>query len=240
MIKVKLVAITKPLIEGIETANEFIAYAARVSNPSNQMNTLTAPKLIQYLIKNKHWSPFEQVSLTLEIEAPRDIIRQILRHRSNVFQEFSGRYADPTNELGFIIRETRLQDPRNRQNSISLEDSNLTEEQKKDLQFTWSFIQQEMINLAKQNYKWAIENGIAKECARVILPEGLTFSRLYMTGNLRSFIHWVDVRDYGHGAQKEHSQIANAAKEIIIKEFPSLEDYFYPNTTAQNYIHNKE
>ena len=215
---VKLVAITKPLVEGLETADEFIAYCARVSNPSNQMNSETSSKLIRYLIKHKHWSPFEQVSCTMEIETTRDIGRQILRHRSFAFQEFSQRYADPTKGLGFITRECRLQDPKNRQNSIEVDDKQLAED--------WILHQKGIINACQKTYEWAIKAGIAKEQARVILPEGLTVSRMYMTGSLRSWIHYVDVRA-PEGTQKEHRLIAEQVKEQLIEYFPSLYEYFY-------------
>jgi thymidylate synthase (FAD) len=213
MHSVKLVSITKPLIEGIETADEFIAYVARVSNPSNQFNTETAPKLLKYLINNHHWSPFELVHLTMEIETTRDIARQILRHRSFTFQEFSQRYADPTTELGFNDREARLQDAKNRQNSIETNDENL--------RLYWYHAQQSLISNAKSLYKWAIDNGIAKEQARAVLPEGLTMSRMYMSGSLRSWWHYTDLR-CANGTQKEHQDIAKECEQIIFEQFPSL------------------
>ena len=215
--KAKIVAITKPLIEGINTADEFIAYAARVSNPSNQMNTLTAPKLIAYCIRQKHWSVFEQVSATMEIETTLDIGEQILRHRSFCFQKFSQRYADPTKELGFVTRESRLQDPKNRQNSIEHNDN--------FIQSWWYSRQKEIIHDAENVYKWAIENGIAKEQARAVLPHGLTLCRFYMTGNLRSWIHYVEVRVEA-GVQKEHREIAEEIKTILVDHFPSLKEHF--------------
>lgn len=219
MSNVKLVAITKPIIEGVDTAEEFIAYAARVSNPSNQMNKETSGKLLRYCIKNKHWSVFEQVFLTLEVETTRDIGRQILRHRSFTFQEFSGRYADPTKELGFTTREARLQDKKNRQNSIETDDVNL--------QGYWNECQEAVTKVAIMNYEWAINNGIAKEVARSVLPEGLITTRMYISGSLRSFIHWIDVRAE-EGTQKEHREIAIAARDEILKHFPSLKEYWFP------------
>lgn len=221
--KVKLVAITRPVVEleynNIFTAEEFVAYAARVSNPANQANTETAPKLLKYLMKNSHWSPFEMVSMTVEVNTTRDIARQILRHRSFSFQEFSQRYADAS-QLGFTKRECRFQDKKNRQNSIKpdmLEDGGqwTIASQWKDGQ---SFILQQVEEL----YNWALENGIAKEQARAILPEGMTHSRLYMAGTLRSWVHYCQLR-CSNGTQKEHQEIANQAFEILKKEFPSLE-----------------
>ena len=215
--KVKIVAITKPLVEGINTADEFIAYTARVSNPSNQMNTLTAPKLISYCIKKRHWSVFEQVSATIEIETTRDIGRQILRHRSFSFQEFSQRYADPTQDLGFETRKARLQDLKNRQNSIDTYDE--------FLEAKWYHQQQFVTSVSLESYKWAIENGIAKEQARAVLPEGLTLTRMYMAGTLRSWITYIHTRTED-GTQREHKEIAEAIKLIIIEYFPSLKDHF--------------
>lgn len=215
--QVNLISITKPSIDGIETAEDFIVYTARVSNPSNQMNTLTGPKLIKYCINHKHWSIFEQCFLTLEVTTTRDIGRQILRHRSYTFQEFSARYADPTQELGFTIREARLQDPKNRQNSIETDDE--------DLKHEWYARQKKVQEVTKQNYDWAIRNGIAKELARAVLPEGLIMTKMYMSGSLRSFIHWIDVRS-GEDTQKEHREIANKSREEILKYFPSLNEYW--------------
>ena len=215
----KIIAITKPLIEGVETAEEFIAYAARVSNPSNQMNTLTAPKLLRYCIDHKHWSVFEQVSVTMQVDTTRDIAHQIVRHRSFAFQEFSQRYANPTEDMGFVTREARLQDAKNRQNSIEVQDFPLQNE--------WEIKQHNVEVHAKSTYEWAINNGIAKEQARAVLPEGLTKTRLYMSGSLRSFIHYVDVRAE-EGTQKEHRQVAISAREEILKHFPSLEEYWNP------------
>jgi thymidylate synthase (FAD) len=211
----KVVAITQPVIDGITTAEEFIAYAARVSAPTNQMNTETAPKLLGYLIKNRHWSPMEMVQVTLELNTTRDIARQILRHRSFSFQEFSQRYQT-VNELGFTTRECRLQDTKNRQNSVEihpLDESNLISD--------WEEKQEAVLNLVKETYNWALDKGIAKEQARSVLPEGLTKSRLYMAGTLRSWITYIALREK-NGTQKEHQQIAKMCKEEIIKYFPVI------------------
>ena len=193
------------------TPLDLVAFCARVSNPTNQNNTKTSKKLIKYLIKNKHWSPLEMVSACLEIETTRDIARQILRHRSFSFQEFSQRYADPTKELEFQMREARLQDAKNRQNSIPTED--------KALQAKWLSWQMTIAKAAKEGYTWAIENGIAKEQARALLPEGLTVSRLYMNGTLRSWVHYIDLRKE-NGTQLEHAEIALAVAEVINDLFP--------------------
>lgn len=209
---VKLVGITKPTIPGVESAEELVAYAARVSNPSNQMNTETAPKLLKYLAKHKHWSPFEMVSLVLEINTTRDIARQILRHRSFSFQEFSQRYAAAT-DLGFVTREARLQDVKNRQASNETEDKELIE--------VWEDKQLELVGQVKELYTWALSNGIAKEQARAVLPEGMTKSRLYMAGSLRSWLHFCFVR-MDVSTQKEHRAIAKAAQDILLEQFPSL------------------
>ena len=213
--KVKLISYSQPSKEfqemGIGDAQDLIAFCARVSNPSNQLNAETSEKLIRYLISHSHWSPLEMVTACLEIETTRDIARQILRHRSFSFQEFSQRYADPTKDLDFVIRETRLQDKKNRQNSIKSEN--------KDLNIEWEKRQKQDINSAIENYKWAIENGIAKEQARAVLPEGNTISRLYMNGTLRSWIHYIQLRA-SHGTQKEHTEIAKACAEVISKIFP--------------------
>jgi thymidylate synthase (FAD) len=195
------------------TIDEFIAYVARVSNPSNQNNHLTSEKLLKYLVKHKHWSPFEMVNVVMEINTTRDIARQILRHRSFSFQEFSQRYADPTSDLGFVERETRLQDEKNRQNSI--------ETQNEELQNCWYAKQKQQIHEAKLAYKWAVENGIAKEQARSVLPEGLTVSRMYMNGTLRSWIHYCEIR-MAEGTQKEHREVATNAWYEITREFTSL------------------
>ena len=216
----KVIAITKPLIEGVETAEEFIAYAARVSNPSNQMNHQTSAKLLKYCIDNRHWSVFEQVSVTMEINTTRDISHQIIRHRSFSFQEFSQRYADPTKDMDFVTRETRLQDHKNRQNSLSTDNQ--------ELQKCWYAKQKQQAHEAGLAYKWAIENSIAKEQARAVLPEGLTTTRLYMSGTLRSWIHYIDVRAE-EGTQKEHREVAVSAREEILKHFPSLSEYWYPD-----------
>ena len=212
---VRLVSYSTPsteLIEqGVDSTECLVAFCARVSNPSNQYNTSTTERLILYLIHNKHWSPLEMVSVCLEIETTRDIARQLLRHRSFSFQEFSQRYADPTKQLDFVIRETRLQDNTNRQNSIVTDKTDLIQE--------WEKRQQDVIDFAKSTYQWAIENGIAKEQARCVLPEGNTVSRLYMNGTLRSWIHYLELRS-GNGTQKEHIGIAMACAEVITKVFP--------------------
>ena len=220
----KIIAITNPILSAYETnterpigAEDFIAYCARVSNPQNQSNTLTAPKLLKYLITHKHWSPFEMVSITMDIITTRDIAHQIVRHRSFSFQEFSQRYADPTKDMGFVTREARLQDAKNRQNSIETDD--------KDLADTWYYAQKYVSDLTKEYYESAIKNGIAKEQARAILPEGLTKTRLYMSGTLRSWIHYIDVRAE-EGTQKEHREIAIAARKEILMHFPSLREYW--------------
>lgn len=222
ILSVKLVSYTKPSEElfyhliGNEVGDSLtnlIAYCARVSNPSNQNNTETSEKLLNYLIKNKHFSPFEMVNVCLEITSTRDIVRQILRHRSFSFQEFSQRYADPTKELEFCLREPRLQDNKNRQNSIQTDDYNLAN--------VWEQMQVEVISLAKANYEYAISQGIAKEVARVMLPEGNTVSRCYMNGTIRSWIHYIEVRD-GNGTQKEHMLVARACAEAINKVFPYI------------------
>ena len=196
---------------GVTDCQELIAFCARVSNPSNQLNSDTSEKLIKYLINNSHWSPLEMVNVCLEIETTRDIARQILRHRSFSFQEFSQRYANPTEDLEFITREARLQDNKNRQNSIETNDS--------DLQKEWNDQQQKVIDSALEAYQWAIDKGIAKEQARAVLPEGNTKSRLYMNGTLRSWIHYIQLRA-GHGTQKEHIEIAQACALVISKIFP--------------------
>ena len=213
--KVKLVSYSTPteefLNEGIDNAQELVAFCARVSNPSNQLNTETSEKLIKYLIKNAHWSPLEMVSACLEIETTRDIARQILRHRSFSFQEFSQRYANPVKDLEFVTREARLQDLKNRQNSIENDDEEVSN--------MWIEKQEHLINEARETYNWAIENGIAKEQARAVLPEGNTVSRMYMNGTLRSWIHYIELRS-GNGTQKEHMEIAVACAEVITKIFP--------------------
>lgn len=215
--KVKLISYTKYCFNGRDerdtelSLQDLVAYCARVSNPSNQHNTETNEKLIGYLIKNKHWSPFEMVNICIEIESTRDIIRQILRHRSFSFQEFSQRYA--VANLGFEYKEARLQDTKNRQNSIELseEDNNLTTE--------WINKQKEIANIVQENYNWALSNGIAKEQARSVLPEGMTLSKIYMNGTLRSWIHYIELRS-GNGTQKEHRDIAIACAKVIETIFP--------------------
>ena len=217
---VKLVSYSKPsedfLEEGLEDAQDLIAFCARVSNPTNQMNTETSAKLIKYLIKHKHWSPLEMVSACLEINTTRDIAHQIVRHRSFAFQEFSQRYANPQDmEDAFTYREARLQDPKNRQNSIEVEDD--------ALQIAWGKKQKEVIDRCREVYNWALSEGIAKEQARVVLPEGLTKTRLYMNGSLRSWVHYVELRG-GHGTQKEHMDIAHACAKVIAEIFPIINE----------------
>ena len=211
--KVKLVGYTQPaedFKDNFSDVKDLVAFCARVSNPSNQFNTETSDKLINYLKKHKHWSPFEMASVTMEIETTRDIARQLLRHRSFSFQEFSQRYADPTKDLMFVTREARLQDMQNRQNSIPT--------QNKALQDTWDAFQQNVIEASKQAYNWAVTNGIAKEQARVVLPEGNTLSRLYVNGTIRSWIHYIEVRTE-NGTQLEHIVLAKACAEAINKVF---------------------
>jgi len=215
--KVKLIShscATDELINsGLYSAQDLVAFCARVSNPSNQLNTETSERLIRYLIKHQHWSPLEMVSACLEIVTTRDIARQILRHRSFSFQEFSQRYADPTQDLNFVYREARLQDSTNRQNSVSVNDSVLANH--------WQIKQQQVIDAAKSAYQWAMRNGIAKEQARAVLPEGLMESRLYVNGTLRSWIHYCELRS-GHGTQKEHMEIAKACARVIADIFPMI------------------
>ena len=215
---VKLVSYSQPTVEfrdlGLSDAQELIAYCARVSNPANQLNTDTSEKLIRYLVKHQHWSPLEMVSACVEITTTRDIARQILRHRSFSFQEFSQRYADPTRDLKFVTREARLQDPKNRQNSVEVEDQLLQNE--------WFRAQQRVIYAAQREYEWAIKNGIAKEQARAVLPEGLIESRLYMNGTLRSWIHFIELRS-ANGTQKEHQLVAVACAKAIAAIFPMTE-----------------
>tara|TARA_B100000927_G_scaffold290806_1_gene290663 strand:- start:141 stop:800 length:660 start_codon:yes stop_codon:yes gene_type:complete len=217
---IKLVSYSKPSInfesEGLENVQDLIAFCARVSNPSNQMNTETSEKLIKYLIKHAHWSPLEMVSACLEIKTTRDIAHQIVRHRSFAFQEFSQRYADPNDqdEL-FEYSEARLQDTKNRQNSIDVDDSKLQQE--------WEWAQRRIAVLAKKEYDWAIKKGIAKELARKVLPEGLTKTTLYMNGSLRSWIHYIELRG-ANGTQKEHMEIAKACGDVIAEIFPLAKD----------------
>jgi thymidylate synthase (FAD) len=209
---VKLIGVTAPYA-GHNSAEDMIVYMARVSNPSNQDMTRGDEKLIRYLIKNQHWSPMEMINVVMEISTTRDIARQILRHRSFSFQEFSQRYADPTKDLGFDLREARLQDTKNRQNSIETEDGELKSE--------WMIKQMNVISEAKYAYEWAIENGIAKEQARAVLPEGNTQSRMYMNGSLRSWIHYCQLR-MANGTQKEHMEVATACWDIIREKFPNV------------------
>jgi len=219
---VKLLSYSQPTNEfsdsGIGDVQELIAYCARVSNPSNQLNTETSEKLIKYLIRHQHWSPLEMVSACLEITTTRDIARQILRHRSFSFQEFSQRYADPTAELddAFVLREARFQDTKNRQNSVEFD---MSDEAQKQLAYEWERAQKRVLWAVKQEYQWAIKNGIAKEQARAVLPEGLTVSRLYMNGTLRSWIHFIELRS-ANGTQKEHQQVAIACAKVIAEIFP--------------------
>lgn len=222
--KVKLISYSKPsramYDEGLQDAQDLIAFCARVSNPSNQFNTATAEKLIKYLISYKHWSPLEMVSACLEIETTRDIARQMLRHRSFSFQEFSQRYADPTKDLDFVLRSARLQDEKNRQNSVELEPT-IGNEMLKD---QWKDHQRRVIWAAKEAYEWAIKNGIAKEQARAVLPEGNTVSRLYMNGTLRSWVHYIELRS-SNGTQKEHIEIAKECARAIVEAFPMITDF---------------
>ena len=221
MSNAKIIAVTQPIINkenGPMSVDEFIAYVARVSNPSNQNNVETAPKLLRYLAKHKHWSPFEMVHIVMEINTTRDIARQVLRHRSFTFQEFSQRYADPTKDMGFVHREARLQDMKNRQNSIEI-----SEKDDPFLELDWQHMQSQLLKMSQECYNWAIQKGIAKEQARSVLPEGLTSSRLYMAGSLRSWIHYCQVRT-DVATQKEHREIALDAWYQITAQFPSLTD----------------
>jgi thymidylate synthase (FAD) len=204
---------------GITDAQELIAYCARVSNPSNQFNTDTSEKLIRYLVKHAHWSPLEMVSACVEITTTRDIARQILRHRSFSFQEFSQRYADPTKDLDFVTRDARLQDTKNRQNSVELD---LTDPEQRELAGLWEEKQQGVIAAAREAYTWAVTNGIAKEQARAVLPEGNTVSRLYVNGTLRSWVHFIELRS-ANGTQKEHQLVALACAKAIAAIFPMTE-----------------
>ena len=217
---VRLVSHSQPTLEyrdlGITDAQELVAYCARVSNPANQFNTETSEKLIRYLVRHQHWSPLEMVSACCEITTTRDIARQILRHRSFSFQEFSQRYADPTQELDFVLREARLQDPTNRQNSVDTQD-NL-------LQIEWERAQKRVLFAVRDAYAWAIKNGIAKEQARAVLPEGLTESRLYMNGTLRSWIHFIELRS-ANGTQREHQEVARACAQVIAAIFPMAAEF---------------
>jgi thymidylate synthase (FAD) len=219
--KVRLISYTQPdNIIGVDDVQELIAYCARVSNPDNQNNKETSEKLIKYLIKNKHWSPLEMVNACIEIETTRDIARQILRHRSFSFQEFSQRYADPTKDLTYETRDARFQDKTNRQNSI---DFDPTDEPQRRLNENFRMQQMKIWWAAKKTYEWAIENGIAKEQARAVLPEGMTVSRLYMNGTLRSWVHYIDLRS-ANGTQKEHQAIAVACAKEIATIFPLMSE----------------
>ena len=226
---VKLISYTKPADfftvptsrHDVENVQDLVAYCARVSNPSNQNNKETNEKLIKYLIKHQHWSPLEMVNACLEINTTRDIAHQIVRHRSFSFQEFSQRYANPE-EMGemFVHREARMQDTKNRQNSVELDENNIEDVR---LAMIWGSYQNKVIQEAKEAYKWAIDNGIAREQARVVLPEGLTKTRLYMNGTLRSWVHYIELRG-GHGTQKEHMEIAHACAKVIAEIFPLAGD----------------
>jgi len=222
---VRLVSYSRPTEEfaehGITDAQELIAYCARVSNPSNQFNTETSERLIRYLVKHRHWSPLEMVSACLEIQTTRDIARQMLRHRSFSFQEFSQRYADPVRDLEFELRHARLQDTTNRQNSIELD---LRNPEHRELSNIWIEKQQDVIRAAREAYSWAILNGIAKEQARCVLPEGNTQSRLYMNGTLRSWVHFIELRS-ANGTQREHQDIARACAEVIAAVFPMSSEF---------------
>jgi thymidylate synthase (FAD) len=220
---VRLISYSQPTAEfadlGVDDAQELIAYCARVSNPSNQLNTETSEKLIRYLVKHAHWSPLEMVSACVEITTTRDIARQILRHRSFSFQEFSQRYADPTKDLNFVTREARLQDTKNRQNSVELD---LADPEQRELARLWEEKQQAVIRAAREAYTWAVSNGIAKEQARAVLPEGNIESKLYMNGTLRSWVHFIELRS-GNGTQKEHQLVALACAKAIAAIFPMTE-----------------
>ena len=223
--KVKLISHSKPsremYDEGLTDVQELVAFCARVSNPSNQFNLETSEKLIRYLIKHQHWSPLEMVSVCLEITTTRDIGRQVLRHRSFSFQEFSQRYADPTKDLDFVVREARLQDTKNRQNSVALDPMN---DDDRRLAYQWEQMQQNIIDKVKEAYSWAVDHGIAKEQARAILPEGNTVSRLYMNGTLRSWIHFIQLRS-ANGPQKEHQLVALECAKVIATVFPMASEF---------------
>jgi thymidylate synthase (FAD) len=223
--RVRLVSYSRPTEEfadhGITDAQELVAYCARVSNPANQFNTETSEKLIRYLVKHAHWSPLEMVSACMEITTTRDIARQILRHRSFSFQEFSQRYADPVRDLDFDYRPARLQDTANRQNSIELD---LSDPDQRALSRLWVEKQQDVIRAAREAYTWAIANGIAKEQARCVLPEGNTQSRLYMNGTLRSWVHFIELRS-ANGTQLEHQAVARACAEVITTVFPMAAEF---------------
>jgi len=217
MLSAKVVASTKPSIEGLETIHDLISYCARISNPSNQLNTDTSEKLIAYLRKHKHFSPFEMCNIVVEVNAPRDIARQLLRHRSFSFQEFSQRYADVDQlDNAFCIRELRMQDSKNRQNSIKTDDEVMSR--------IWEDIQHEVLELVKKSYRFALESGVAKETARAILPEGLTMSRLYVNGTIRSWIHYLEVRLEKGVTQEEHVMLARLIAEAVNSAFPVAEE----------------
>ena len=219
--KVRLISYQQPdNIIGVDDAQELIAYCARVSNPGNQNNKETSEKLVKYLIKNRHWSPLEMVNACIEIETTRDIARQILRHRSFSFQEFSQRYADPTKDLSYQTRDARLQDPTNRQNSVEL-DFDIEDERRLNEDFRMK--QMSLWREAQKTYEWAISKGIAKEQARAVLPEGMTVSRLYMNGTLRSWVHYIDLRS-ANGTQLEHQEIAIACAHEIAQIFPMMKE----------------
>lgn len=214
MSQVRLIAFTQPIeLDGVQTGEELVAYCARVSNPGNQANHETAPRLLNYLVRNQHWSPFEMAHAVMEIQTTRDIARQILRHRSFSFQEFSQRYAEVTDDV--MLREARLQDIKNRQNSTETDDA--------ELQRQWYTLQSRTVELTRQTYQWALEQGIAKEVARAVLPEGLTVSRLYMAGSIRSWIHYIQLRA-GNGTQKEHREIAAMCRLALLHVMPSLKE----------------
>lgn len=214
MSQVRLIAFTQPIeLDGVQTGEELVAYCARVSNPGNQANHETAPRLLNYLTRNHHWSPFEMAHAVIEIQTTRDIARQILRHRSFSFQEFSQRYAEVTDDV--MLREARLQDTKNRQNSTETDDA--------ELQRQWYTLQSRTAELTRQTYQWALEQGIAKEVARAVLPEGLTVSRLYMAGSIRSWIHYIQLRA-GNGTQKEHREIAVMCRLALLHVMPSIKE----------------
>ena len=229
---VRLVSYSRPAetfsVDGVTDCQELIAFCARVSNPSNQFNTETSERLIRYLIRHQHWSPLEMVSACLEITTTRDIARQMLRHRSFSFQEFSQRYADPTRDLDFEYREPRFQDSQNRQASIELD---MQDPGQRELARLWQERQQDVIRTAREAYTWAVGNGIAKEQARAVLPEGNTVSRLYMNGTLRSWVHFIELRS-NNGTQSEHRDIARACAEVIVQIFPMASEFVHENRTT--------
>ena len=227
--QVKLISFSKAseelISEGLNNVQELIAFCARVSNPSNQLNAETSEKLINYLVKHQHWSPLEMVSACLEIETTRDIARQMLRHRSFSFQEFSQRYADPTKDLSFVVRDARYQDSKNRQNSVEFDYSI---DKDRIIAYQWEMLQKRVIEEARKAYEWAIDKGIAKEQARAVLPEGNTVSRLYMNGTLRSWIHFIELRS-ANGTQLEHQQVAIECARAIAAIFPMATDLVAKN-----------